>query len=162
MSTTTFPTRTDAASTATAGKDYLIYANKGVSDQEPDWLLIGGQRSGKLNRKADELDASHKTSGGWTCHLPGLRSWGIDLESVSKLQWLPGLSFGEAGIRDLTPFTRMQALTELCLPGCDVSDLSPLAGLENLRLVNVTDNRIRDFSPIQRDGIEIIGQDEQR
>ena len=85
MSTTTFPTRTDAASTATAGKDYLIYANKGVSDQEPDWLLIGGQRSGKLNRKADELDASHKTSGGWTCHLPGLRSWGIDLESVVLL-----------------------------------------------------------------------------
>ena len=58
MSTTTFPTRTDAASTATAGKDYLIYANKGVSDQEPDWLLIGGQRSGKLNRKADEVSAA--------------------------------------------------------------------------------------------------------
>ena len=54
-------------------------------DLEPDWLLVGGQRSGNLNRKADELDASHKTSGGWACHLPGLRNWSIDLESVVLL-----------------------------------------------------------------------------
>ena len=85
MSTTTFPTRSDAVSTATAGKDYLIHVNKGASDLEPDWLLVGGQRSGNLNRKADELDASHKTSGGWACHLPGLRNWSIDLESVVLL-----------------------------------------------------------------------------
>ncbi len=85
MSTTTFPTRSDAVSTATAGKDYLIHVNKGASDLEPGWLLVGGQRSGNLNRKADELDASHKTSGGWASHLPGLRSWGIDLESVVLL-----------------------------------------------------------------------------
>ncbi|MDY6289853.1 MAG: phage tail tube protein [Succiniclasticum sp.] len=85
MATTTFPERTDAASTATAGKDYLIHVNKGRSDLEPDWLLVGGQRTGNLNRKADELDASHKTSGGWACHLPGLRSWSIDLESVVLL-----------------------------------------------------------------------------
>ena len=85
MATTTFPERTDTASTATAGKDYLIHVNKGRSDLEPDWLLVGGQRTGNLNRKADELDASHKTSGGWACHLPGLRSWSIDLESVVLL-----------------------------------------------------------------------------
>ena len=85
MSTTTFPTRSDAVSTATAGKDYLIHVNKGASDLESDWLLVGGQRSGNLNRKADELDASHKTSGGWACHLPGLRNWSIDLESVVLL-----------------------------------------------------------------------------
>ena len=36
MSTTTFPTRSDAVSTATAGKDYLIHVNKGASDLEPD------------------------------------------------------------------------------------------------------------------------------
>ena len=48
MSTTTFPTRSDAVSTATAGKDYLIHVNKGASDLEPDWLLVGGQRSGNL------------------------------------------------------------------------------------------------------------------
>lgn len=82
MSEYTFPTRTDATSTATAGKDYLIYLNTGTTEAAPTWTLLGGQRSGDLNREADEIDASHKTSGGWKSTLPGLRSWSIDLEPV--------------------------------------------------------------------------------
>lgn len=82
MSEYTFPTRTDATSTATAGKDYLIYLNTGATEAAPTWTLLGGQRSGDLNREADEIDASHKTSGGWKSTLPGLRSWSIDLENV--------------------------------------------------------------------------------
>ena len=78
----TFPTRTNATSTATAGKDYLIYLNTGTTEAAPTWTLLGGQRSGDLNREADEIDASHKTSGGWKSILPGLRSWSIDLETV--------------------------------------------------------------------------------
>lgn len=79
---TTFATRTDASSTATSGKDYLIYLNTGATEADPTWTLLGGQRSGDLTREADEIDASHKTSGGWKSTLPGLRSWSIDLESV--------------------------------------------------------------------------------
>lgn len=82
MSEYTFPTRTDATSTATGGKDYLIYLNTGTTEAAPTWTLLGGQRSGDLNREADEIDASHKTSGGWKSTLPGLRSWSIDLETV--------------------------------------------------------------------------------
>lgn len=82
MSEYTFPTCTDATSTATAGKDYLIYLNTGTTEAAPTWTLLGGQRSGDLNREADEIDASHKTSGGWKSTLPGLRSWSIDLETV--------------------------------------------------------------------------------
>lgn len=82
MSEYTFPTRTDATSTATAGKDYLIYLNTGTTEAAPTSTLLGGQRSGDLNREADEIDASHKTSGGWKSTLPGLRSWSIDLETV--------------------------------------------------------------------------------
>lgn len=78
----TFATRTDASSTATSGKDYLIYLNTGETEASPTWTLLGGQRSGDLTREADEIDASHKTSGGWKSTLPGLRSWSIDLESV--------------------------------------------------------------------------------
>lgn len=78
----TFPTRSDAASKSTAGKDYLIYLNTGATEAEPTWTLLGGQRSGDLSRQADEIDASHKTSGGWKSTIPGLRSWSIDLESV--------------------------------------------------------------------------------
>jgi len=156
-------------------------------DMPNDWRGLAGMGDSlvslHIGGECDNTDLS------WITALTGLK-WlalggeGIDLESVTKLQWLPGLSFGEAGIRDLTPFTRMKALTELCLPGCkvsdlspladmpwleslelpgnDVSDLSPLAGLKNLRHVDVSANRIRDFSPIQRDGIEIVGQCEQR
>lgn len=79
---TTFPTRTSADANATAGKDYLIYLNTGETEAAPTWTLLGGQRSGDLTRQADEIDASHKTSGGWKSTLPGLRSWSIDLESV--------------------------------------------------------------------------------
>ena len=82
MSEYTFPTRTDATSTATVGKDYLIYLNTGTTEAAPTWTLLGGQRSGDLNREADEIDASNKTSGGWKSTLPGLRSWSIDLETV--------------------------------------------------------------------------------
>lgn len=82
MSEYTFPTRTDATSTATAGKDYLIYLNTGTTEAAPTWTLLGGQRSGDLNREADEIDASHRTSDGWKSTLPGLRSWSIDLETV--------------------------------------------------------------------------------
>ncbi len=79
---TNFPTRAEGTSNATAGKDYLIYLNTGTSEAVPTWTLLGGQRSGDLSREADEIDASHKTSGGWKSTLPGLRSWSIDLESV--------------------------------------------------------------------------------
>ena len=82
MSEITFPTRTNISSTATAGKDYLIYLNTGATEDTPTWTLLGGQRSGDLSRKADSIEASHKTSGGWKSVLPGLREWGLDLESV--------------------------------------------------------------------------------
>lgn len=81
MAYTTFAEPTSKLS-ATAGKDYLIYVNTGATETEPTWTLIGGQRSGDLSRKADEIDASDKTSGGWKTSLPGLRSWSLDLESV--------------------------------------------------------------------------------
>ena len=65
MASFTFPTRTNASTTASAGKDYLIYLNTGSTEASPTWTLLGGQRSGDLSRQADEIDASHKTSGGW-------------------------------------------------------------------------------------------------
>ena len=82
MSEVTFATPAKESTNATAGKDYLIYLNTGATEANPTWTLLGGQRSGDLSRQADEIDASHKTSGGWKSTLPGLRSWSIDLESV--------------------------------------------------------------------------------
>lgn len=78
----TFATRTAGNSVATAGKDYLIYVNTGATEADPTWTLVGGQRSSDLSRSAEQIDASHKTSGGWSSSLPGLRTWSIDLEAV--------------------------------------------------------------------------------
>ena len=125
----------------------------------------------------------------WMSSLTGLY-WlaiggdGVDVESISKLDWLSGISIGSDSIEDLTPFTRMKNLTglsvlgsglrdlsplanmpwlvDLEIPNNDVTDLSPLAGLKKLRHVDATGNRISDFSPIERDGIEIVGRNAQR
>lgn len=70
------------ASDAMAGKNVLLYMATDGTEASPTWTLIGGQRSGDLNQEADEIDASHKTSGGWKVTLQGLKSWSIDLESV--------------------------------------------------------------------------------
>ena len=79
--TYTFP-EPPATSTATAGKDYLVYVATAGTASNYTWTLVGGQRTGSLSRTAEEIDASHKTSGGWTTKIAGLRSWSLDLESI--------------------------------------------------------------------------------
>lgn len=69
-------------SVAEAGKDTLLSINTGTVGA-PIWIVIGGQRNTPLARKANTLDASHKTSGGWESKVPGLKSWSI---SYSGLQ----------------------------------------------------------------------------
>lgn len=152
-----------------------------------DWSALGGMGD-TLTRLhiGGEYDVSDLS---WMSSLTAL-SWlaiggeDMDVESVADMDWLPGVSLSQAGIEDLTPFTRMTNLTELCLPDNRIHDLSPLAGmprlesldipnnqvedltplarLSSLRHVDIAGNRVSDFSPIQRDGIEIIGRDEQR
>ena len=71
-------------SSATTGKDHLLYVNTGTIGV-PEWMLVGGQRNAALNEKADSIDASHKTSGGWKTTLPGLKSWGIEYSGLGML-----------------------------------------------------------------------------
>ena len=72
-------------SAACVGKDFLLYINTGTV-ATPNWTLVGGQRNSSLNRSADSIDISHKTSGGWKSTRAGLRSWGIDLDGLVLLQ----------------------------------------------------------------------------
>lgn len=74
-----------SVSSATVGKDYLLYVNTGTV-ASPTWTLIGGQKSSDLNRTADSIDLSHKTSGGWKSNKAGLRGWSIDLAGLLLLQ----------------------------------------------------------------------------
>lgn len=73
-----------SVSSASVGKDYLLYINTGTA-LSPTWTLIGGQRSADLSRSADSIDVSHKTSGGWKSNKAGLRGWSIDLDALVLL-----------------------------------------------------------------------------
>ena len=75
------PTLTNS-STATAGKEYLLYVATAGTEESPTYTLVGGQRGGDLNRQADEIDASCKTDNGWKATLAGLKSWNISLENL--------------------------------------------------------------------------------
>lgn len=72
-------------STATVGKDYLVYVCTGSSYLIPVWTLIGGQRGASLSRTADEIDVSSKSNDGWKATLAGLKSWNIDLDGLLLL-----------------------------------------------------------------------------
>ena len=74
-----------SASTATVGKDYLLYVNSGAA-YVPVWTLVGGQRGASLGLTADEIDTSSKTNAGWKSALPGPRAWNIDLDGLMLLQ----------------------------------------------------------------------------
>jgi len=70
-----------SVSSATMGKDYLLYVNIGTA-AVPVWQLIGGQRSSSVGRSADSVDVACKTSNGWAAKKAGLRSWSVDLDSL--------------------------------------------------------------------------------
>lgn len=66
---------------AAAGKDTLLSINNGTVEI-PTWVLVGGQRNAPIARKADTLDASHKTSGNYKGYVAGLISWSIDYSGL--------------------------------------------------------------------------------
>lgn len=81
---------------ATVGKDYLLYIERTINTGSEDiWAIIGGQRSATVDESADEIDVSHKTSGGYKSSLAGLTSWSIDFDGIVLL---PG---SDEGIEEL-------------------------------------------------------------
>jgi len=66
------------------GKNIFLYINYGeaATEANPVWTIIGGQRSTSIELTADEIDASHKTSGGWKSNKAGLRGWKFSSEAV--------------------------------------------------------------------------------
>lgn len=69
---------------ASLGKEYILHVDIGTAET-PKWIAVGGQRSTSLTRSADEVDCSHKTTGGWKVTKAGMRSWTMELESVVVL-----------------------------------------------------------------------------
>lgn len=81
-----------SVSNAEVGKSFMLSVNTGTNDA-PVWVLVGGQRNSGINRQADSIDVSHKTSGGWSSTKAGLRSWSISLSALYIM--------GDAGITAL-------------------------------------------------------------
>lgn len=82
MAITKLPTPKDAALHLALGKDFILDVNTGVDEDTPTWTAVGGQRTTKLSRQADEIDTSHKTSGSWKDSAAGLRSWSMEADAV--------------------------------------------------------------------------------
>lgn len=74
--------------TATVGKDFLLWVNGKTGTDNflkvsvPEWVLVGGQRGLGLSLTAEEIDTTHKTSGGWGSGMAGIKKWSIDLDSL--------------------------------------------------------------------------------
>lgn len=68
---------------AVAGKDTLLYI--AISQNPLEWLLFGGQKNSPVSEKADSLDGSDKSSGGWAKKIPGMKSWSIDYDGLYVL-----------------------------------------------------------------------------
>lgn len=82
---------------ATVGKDYLLYIEKTINPSTTDpWAIIGGQRSATVDESADEIDVSHKTSGGYKSALAGLTSWSVDFDGIVPL---PGSDEGNEELK---------------------------------------------------------------
>lgn len=59
-----------------AGVDVLLK----VQDESGVTQILGGQTGATLNREAETIDTTDKTSGGFTSSIAGLLSWSIDAE----------------------------------------------------------------------------------
>lgn len=112
---------------ATVGKNYLLYVNTGTPTV-PVWTLIGGQRGSALNRKAESIDASNKTTGGWKANLPGLLSWSIALDGLVLLQ--------DAGLQALEQAFSVPQQVELMLQYPDLTSRTGWASITELSIDN--------------------------
>lgn len=59
-----------------AGVDVLV----NVTGSDNTLIPIGGQKGASLKRKADTIDVSDKTSGGWAESIVGMKSWSLECD----------------------------------------------------------------------------------
>lgn len=63
-----------------AGVDVLLKVDSGGTK-----VILGGQTNCTLNREADTIDVTDKTSGGFKSSLAGLISWSVDCDGFVVL-----------------------------------------------------------------------------
>ena len=75
------------AATEVRGLDVLIKIGSQV---------VGGQRNASLELSAESIDATCKTTGGWSKKLPGIKTWSSSCD---------GIYFLKAGQDDVVSYT---------------------------------------------------------
>lgn len=68
-----------AVSAATAGKDIIISIWNATGSK---LLAVKGQKSLKLNRKADSIDITTKDDADWKSKMAGMKEWGLDTDGI--------------------------------------------------------------------------------
>ncbi len=91
-------------SKAIAGKDTLLY----VELAKDNWVLFGGQKNSPVTQKADTLDASDKTSGGWKKQIPGLKEWSIEYDGLYVLNDIATSIVEQAFLKGLAIHVRVE------------------------------------------------------
>lgn len=82
---------------------------------------------------------------GWALYKEG----GVDLTPLASLTNLGGLYMPCTTIKGIEPLTALTKLQELQIWGTrNIADLSPLAGMSELRSLWISDNVISDLSPL--------------
>lgn len=69
----------DAVSAATAGKNVIISIWNATGSK---LLAIKGQKSLKLNRKADSIDITTKDDADWKSKMAGMKEWSLDTDGI--------------------------------------------------------------------------------
>lgn len=64
-----------------AGVDVLLK----VGDADGTVKVLGGQTGATLNREAETIDTTDKTSGGWKSAIAGMLGWSIDADGFVVL-----------------------------------------------------------------------------
>lgn len=64
-----------------AGVDVLLK----IVDESGKLIVVGGQTGATLNRSAETIDTTDKTSGGWTSSMAGNLSWSLDSDGFVVL-----------------------------------------------------------------------------
>lgn len=70
-----------AEKTKVAGVDVLLK----VADETGEYKVIGGQTGATLNREAETIDTTDKTSDGFSSAMAGIISWSIDADGFVVL-----------------------------------------------------------------------------
>lgn len=64
------------------GVNFKIYVNKAEDLAPAQYVAVGGQRGGKLNRSGDTIDTTTKDDKGWKANRVGLLEWSIDGDGI--------------------------------------------------------------------------------